>query len=198
MPSTKEIGILKIISTDWKKGVLRVRFKLQENGRFIRKRSLYRKKISVCEKGRIVGRYVVTFIYIHMMKDEQTMKHDICPWYLGYILANPLRRLYQNPEKIVSPYCKPGMRVLEIGPGMGFFSLPMAEKVGSGGKIFCVDVQEEILRAIRRKVVRREFDSIIETRLCSESSLEISDIKGTIDFALDVPLFMKFQMQIFS
>ncbi|MFZ1977701.1 MAG: methyltransferase domain-containing protein [Bacteroidota bacterium] len=112
------------------------------------------------------------------------MKHDICPWYLGYILANPLRRLYQNPEKIISPYCKPGMRVLEIGPGMGFFSLPMAEKVGSGGKIFCVDVQEKMLRTLRRRVVRRKLDNIIETRLCSESSLEISDTKGTIDFVL--------------
>ena len=29
VPSTKEIGILKIISTDWHEGVLRVRFKLQ-------------------------------------------------------------------------------------------------------------------------------------------------------------------------
>jgi 2-polyprenyl-3-methyl-5-hydroxy-6-metoxy-1,4-benzoquinol methylase len=119
-----------------------------------------------------------------MKKDEETMKHHICPWYLGYVLANPLRRFYQNPETIVSPYCKPGMRILEIGPGMGFFTLPMAEKVGGGGKIFCVDVQEKMLRTLHRKVLRRKLDRIVETRLCSEASLEIHDLKGTIDFTL--------------
>lgn len=112
------------------------------------------------------------------------MKHHICPWYMGYILASPLRRLYQNPETIVFPYCKPGMRVLEIGPGMGFFSLPMAEKIGSSGKIFCVDVQEKMLRTLRRKVLQRKLDHRVELRLCSEASLEVHDLNGTIDFAL--------------
>jgi ubiquinone/menaquinone biosynthesis C-methylase UbiE len=95
---------------------------------------------------------------------------------MGYILASPLRRLYQNPETIVFPYCKPGMRVLEIGPGMGFFSLPMAEKIGSSGKIYCVDVQENVLQ--------RKLDHRVELRRCSEASLEVHDLNGTIDFAL--------------
>jgi ubiquinone/menaquinone biosynthesis C-methylase UbiE len=92
--------------------------------------------------------------------------------------------LYQNPEKIVAPYCTPGIRVLEIGPGMGFFSLPMARRVGGNGKIYCIDVQEKMLRALRRKVSRKKLDRVVETRLCSEKSLEISDLNGTIAFAL--------------
>jgi SAM-dependent methyltransferase len=50
----------------------------------------------------------------------------VCPWWIGFPLASPARRLVQNPESIVEPFVKNNMRVLEIGPGMGFFTLAMA------------------------------------------------------------------------
>jgi ubiquinone/menaquinone biosynthesis C-methylase UbiE len=112
------------------------------------------------------------------------MEKHICPWYLGYVLASPLRRLYQNPEKILSPYLKQGMKVLEVGPGMGFFSLPMARIVGESGRIFCIDLQEKMLQSLRRRAVRANLLVRMEMRLCSESSLQIDDLAGLIDFAL--------------
>jgi ubiquinone/menaquinone biosynthesis C-methylase UbiE len=114
------------------------------------------------------------------------MEKHICPWYLGYVLASPLRRLYQNPEKILSTYLKQGMKVLEAGPGMGFFSLPMARIVGESGRIFCIDLQEKMLQSLRRRAVRANILSRMELRLCSESSLQIDDLAGSIDFALAV------------
>jgi len=48
------------------------------------------------------------------------MPTHICPWWLGYLLASPIRRLWQKPEEILAPYVKSGMTVLEIGPGMPF------------------------------------------------------------------------------
>jgi hypothetical protein len=35
----------------------------------------------------------------------------VCPWWGGYFIDNPLRRLFHNPEKIVGPYVQPGMTV---------------------------------------------------------------------------------------
>jgi ubiquinone/menaquinone biosynthesis C-methylase UbiE len=82
------------------------------------------------------------------------MDEHVCPWWAGYLLANPLRRLLQKPEKIVSPYLRNGMTVLEIGPGMGFFTLPMARIVGASGRIICVDIQEKMIAGLMRRARR--------------------------------------------
>jgi ubiquinone/menaquinone biosynthesis C-methylase UbiE len=92
--------------------------------------------------------------------------------------------LYQNPQKILGSYLKAGMKVLEIGPGMGFFSIPMARMVGNEGKIICVDVQDQMLRRLRKRAHNNGMDRIIETWQCSSSSLAVQDQKGKIDFAL--------------
>jgi ubiquinone/menaquinone biosynthesis C-methylase UbiE len=112
------------------------------------------------------------------------MEQHICPWYMGYVLANPIRRLYQNPEKILGHYVRQGMKVLEVGPGMGFFSLPMAELVGASGKVFCVDLQEKMLRGLQRRAKKANLFERIETCRCSESSLQIDSLSSSIDFAL--------------
>ena len=59
----------------------------------------------------------------------------VCPWWIGYLLASPVRRMFQKPETIVGPFVKRGMRILEIGPGMGFFTLPMAGMIGLEGRV---------------------------------------------------------------
>lgn len=69
------------------------------------------------------------------------MGNRVCPWWLGYFLASPLRRWIEirDPEAFLRPYVKPGMTVFEPGPGMGFFTLPMANLVGPSGHIVAAD-----------------------------------------------------------
>ena len=112
------------------------------------------------------------------------MKFDICPVWLGYLLANPLRKLVQDPAKILNPYIASGMTALDIGPGMGFFSLPMAEMVGAQGKIICVDLQEGMLKRLQARAQNAGLASRIETRICQEHSLGLNDLNGAIDFTL--------------
>jgi ubiquinone/menaquinone biosynthesis C-methylase UbiE len=112
------------------------------------------------------------------------MDERVCPVWIGYLLACPLRRLLQNPESLLRPHIKPGQTVLEIGPGMGFFSLPMARMVGPDGKVVCVDVQPDMLERLQRRAKKAGLADRIETRLCSEASLGIDDLTGEIDFAL--------------
>lgn len=45
--------------------------------------------------------------------------HRVCPWRLGYLLASPVRKLLQDPHRILLPYVRAGMTVLEPGPGWG-------------------------------------------------------------------------------
>jgi ubiquinone/menaquinone biosynthesis C-methylase UbiE len=132
------------------------------------------------------------------------MDKHVCPWYLGYLLASPLRRLFLNPEKILSTYVKEGMAVLEVGPGMGFFTLRLAKLVGETGQIICVDVQEKMLKNLRKRVDNAGLLWRIETRLCADSSLQIDDLKSKIDFVLafavvhEVPGAKKLFTEIFN
>jgi ubiquinone/menaquinone biosynthesis C-methylase UbiE len=73
------------------------------------------------------------------------MGHRICPWWLGYILASPLRRLLQDPAALLKPYVREGMTVLEPGPGMGFFTVELARHVGPSGRVIAVDVQPRMI-----------------------------------------------------
>ncbi len=112
------------------------------------------------------------------------MAEHVCPWWLGSLLASPVRRLWQRPEEILSPHVKRGMTVLEIGPGMGFFSLPMARMVGNKGKIICVDVQEQMLNGLNRRAQKAGLSDRIMTRLGSPNSLGISEYARQVDFIL--------------
>jgi ubiquinone/menaquinone biosynthesis C-methylase UbiE len=108
----------------------------------------------------------------------------VCPWWMGYFLANPLRRLLQNPEKILKPYVKGGMRVMDVGSAMGFFTLPSAKLVGDQGRVIAVDLQEKMIRSLERRAQRSGLAGRIETRICSSTSLRIDDLAGSMDVAL--------------
>ena len=45
--------------------------------------------------------------------------HRVCPWWFGYLLLGPIRRMRYDPSTILGPYLHEGMTVLEPGPGMG-------------------------------------------------------------------------------
>ena len=75
----------------------------------------------------------------------------VCPWWGGYFIDNPIRRLFHNPEKIVGPYVKPGMTAMDVGCGMGFCSIAMAKIVGDSGQVIAVDLQQKMLEVLRQR-----------------------------------------------
>ncbi|MGO9120889.1 MAG: class I SAM-dependent methyltransferase [Desulfomonilaceae bacterium] len=103
------------------------------------------------------------------------MAKHVCPWWLGYLLACPIRRWFQNPEKILSPYINEGMTVLEIGPGMGFFTIPAARMVGAGGKVIVVDVQEKMLKALVKRAKKAGVADRIVPKLIEPDSIGVSE-----------------------
>jgi len=112
------------------------------------------------------------------------MAERVCPVWVGYLLASPLRKLFENPSKILTPYVKDGMTVLDVGCAMGFFSIPMARMVGSGGRVVCVDLQEKMLQSLSRRARRTKVSEIIETRPCGRESLDLDGLEGQMDFVL--------------
>ena len=50
------------------------------------------------------------------------------------------RRWVQDPEEIVKPYVRRGSTVLDIGCGMGYFTIPLAGLVGEEGQVIALDI----------------------------------------------------------
>jgi len=111
------------------------------------------------------------------------MAEHVCPYWAGYLMLNPVRRFSQNPHRILGPFIKPGMTVLDLGPGLGYFSLPMARMVGPDGKVVCVDVQEKMIRTLLKRARRARLSDRIEGRVCSSEHLNMDDLEGKVAFA---------------
>jgi len=110
------------------------------------------------------------------------MPYRVCPWWLGYLLASPLRRLLQDPRKVLGPYVREGMTVLEPGPGMGFFTLELARLAGPSGRVVAVDIQPRMLSALRRRAARAGLLDRIDIRLVPRDTLGLADLAGSVDF----------------
>jgi len=127
-------------------------------------------------------------------------EHHVCPWWLGYFHLGPLRRLMENPKKILIPHIRPGMTVLDVGCGMGFFTLDLARLVGPAGRVVAIDMQPRMIKVLGRRARRAGLSEIIDMRVCSSDSLQADDLAGSIDFAgafyvvhevPDIPSFMR-------
>ena len=107
----------------------------------------------------------------------------LCPWWLGWALASPIRRLLDDPVALSRAFLAPGDRVLELGPGPGFFTIAMAEWVGPGGKVVCVDVQQRMLDQVARRAARRGLSERVVTRGCSPDG-GLPDLGAAVDKAV--------------
>jgi 2-polyprenyl-3-methyl-5-hydroxy-6-metoxy-1,4-benzoquinol methylase len=112
------------------------------------------------------------------------MAEHVCPVWVGYLLASPVRKLLQNPARILKTYVNEAMTVADIGCAMGFFSLPLARMVGGGGKVICVDVQEKMIKTLEKRARKAGLFDRIVTRICRGDSLGLGEFKGQIDFVL--------------
>ena len=78
----------------------------------------------------------------------------VCTWWMAYTFDNPLRRLLHKPQNVLGNYVKEGMTVMDLGCGMGHFSIGMAELVGSTGKVIAVDLQQKMLDIMYKRAQR--------------------------------------------
>jgi ubiquinone/menaquinone biosynthesis C-methylase UbiE len=91
-----------------------------------------------------------------------------CPYSLAHALEIPGRRFVAGPERVLSAFgIRAGERVLEIGPGTGFYSVEAARRIGSSGRLICLDIQQEmLLDARRRAVAAQEIADFVRGDAC--------------------------------
>jgi ubiquinone/menaquinone biosynthesis C-methylase UbiE len=64
-------------------------------------------------------------------------------------------------REILEP--SPGERLLEVGPGTGYYALPVAEWLAPGGRLDVLDVQQEMLDHTLRRAREHGIDNITPT-----------------------------------
>lgn len=105
----------------------------------------------------------------------------VCPVERAGSLDSRIRRWLQNPQKILRPYIKEGMTVLDVGCGPGFFSIDMAQMVGNSGRVIASDLQKGMLQKVRDKIKGTELEKRITLHKCEENKIGVSE---PVDFVL--------------
>jgi len=76
------------------------------------------------------------------------------------------------------------MTVLEPGPGMGFFTIPLARMVGPSGRVIAVDVQPKMIEGLKRRAAKSNVLDRIDARVSSPDTMSIADHESKVDFTL--------------
>ena len=99
----------------------------------------------------------------------------VCPAEAAGGLDNSFRRWLQNPEKILKPYIKEGMTVLDLGCGPGVFTIEIAKMVEASGKVFAADLQEGMLEIVAGKIKGTSIEQRVHLHKCQTTSIGLSE-----------------------
>ena len=87
---------------------------------------------------------------------SRVMGHQGASW-----LDRPEREVEEAPEALLDSLgIQKGMAVADIGAGSGYFSFRLAQRVGAGGRVLAVDIQDEMLQIIRRRAAQRKIGNV--------------------------------------
>ena len=109
------------------------------------------------------------------------MKPHVCSWRIGFFLDNALRRMVHDPEKILGGLVGPGQTAVDVGCGPGFFSIPLAQRVGVTGAVIAADLQPEMLEKVRQRANRAGLNGQLCLHRCQPERM---GIEMQADFAL--------------
>jgi deazaflavin-dependent oxidoreductase (nitroreductase family) len=97
------------------------------------------------------------------------------PHFLANAIDNPLRRRAQPPEEMPRRLgLRPGMIVLEIGPGNGHYTLEHARYVGPEGRVVALDIAPEIVARVQARAAA-EGVSNLEAQVGDVHALPFDD-----------------------
>jgi SAM-dependent methyltransferase len=120
-------------------------------------------------------------------RETQHPHHEVFSASRAGHLDSRLRRFIYHPDRLAERYVKPGDRVLDFGCGPGFFTREFAKKTGNTGRVIAVDLQEEMLRLLQKKLEPEGLMPRIRTHQCAADSIGLSPgCDGKIDVAFAI------------
>jgi ubiquinone/menaquinone biosynthesis C-methylase UbiE len=94
------------------------------------------------------------------------MKHDFSDVAKhGKAFDGPERVAWQKPDHVIELMAiRPGMTVVDLGAGTGFFEPPLAGAVGTEGKVLALDVEPNMVERLQARAVEEGLPQV-EARL---------------------------------
>jgi len=116
------------------------------------------------------------------IKGEKMSKRDsdVCPVEISGLLDTKLRKLFQDPKKILKPYIKKDMVVLDVGCGPGYFTTKISALLNGTGKLIGADLKEGMLLKLKNKAKNLNLNNV-ETHKTEKDSI---NLKEKVDFIL--------------
>jgi SAM-dependent methyltransferase len=105
------------------------------------------------------------------------------------LLEFPDRAAWQKPEQIMDALqIAAGSVVADIGPGAGWFTMRLAQRVDQKGIVYARDVQREMVEAVRRRVSRAGLNNV-QSALAAEDDPRLP--AGALDAVLIVDVYQE-------
>lgn len=109
------------------------------------------------------------------------MAHKFDPSNKEKLDADERRSFYDLPGLLRYFSISSGMIIADVGCGTGYCAFPMAALAGRGGKVFALDISDEMLKTVKDKVKRWNIENIVPL-LSQENTLPLED--NSIDFIM--------------
>lgn len=108
------------------------------------------------------------------------------PQFLANVIDNPLRRKIQPPkETAIRHGLKKGMKVLEVGPGNGRYTIEAAKAVGPDGTITTIDIEKKMIERVIKRL-RRENITNVTAEVANVYKLPYADSSFDIIYMIAV------------
>jgi ubiquinone/menaquinone biosynthesis C-methylase UbiE len=103
----------------------------------------------------------VLFVYLVGWLRERFGRGGPIPFSQASVLEHPLRPLIHPRGATLRKFrFKSGDTVLELGPGIGYFTVEASRMVGSEGRILCLDIQPQMIGALRRRLDEQQIANV--------------------------------------
>jgi ubiquinone/menaquinone biosynthesis C-methylase UbiE len=107
---------------------------------------------------------VILGLFIFLETIVRLVKHFIhlpSPSFVVSRLNNPVRRKFLSPARVIDCLAiRQGMKILEVGPGSGFFTFELAKYVGPSGHVYAVDIEPKMITLLEKKIKREKIKNI--------------------------------------
>ncbi len=105
---------------------------------------------------------------------NKEFKGDVCNHSHSFFLDNFIRRIIQNPKRILGKYIQTGDTIVDLGCGPGYFSIDMAKMTGKTGKVIAVDLQKEMLAKVGKKAASQNLSDRVLLHNCTQKKIGLA------------------------
>jgi len=98
----------------------------------------------------------------------------VFPYQMAFTLLIPLRNIFLSPKQLIKRLeIKDSLQVMEVGPGPGYFSIPIAKKLTSG-RLVLADIQQRMLDYAKKRIDKKGLTNV-DYYLCDGTTFQFSN-----------------------